>query len=441
LAVLGGGTGAILLNDTPGGTGVYYSNTLSVTNDNILVDADIIPALDNVYNIGGETACYDNMFTSNVTIKNDGPTAAILGSTAGQLTVNGSPILTDSQVDLVSNSRQIYENSIDSVVVIVIRDSAGDFYVGSGFFIEGPSSAFGYVATAAHVIGDPSITGNPIAPEIWVHTTHPFNDIFSVSPTDDVIGYDKIADVALLAIPGSTYKPLQFKDSRSELKIGETVSVIGYPSAFDIQSVARGIVRDNKSQNTGNVIESVMTDASIFGGNSGGPIITDDNKVVAITSWGINGAEGLNGGVGTSLAKPILDYFLANYTGSVIDFPKGYLGIEYTALSVALAINLGVPVVEGYYVTGLDGTITPKFDIGDVIVEVAGTKVGIMNDQFSLFTEVHLIPPATSIQVKYRPAATPTSVLVKNITTDPFNPARDVFLNNYHREPVDMSKF
>jgi S1-C subfamily serine protease len=236
-------------------------------------------------------------------------------------------------------------------------------------------------------------------------------------------------------------KVFDYKDSRNDLKIGDTINTIGYPGGVDNQSISRGIVRDNKSQLEGGVMESIVTDISIYGGNSGGPLIADDGKVVGIVSYGYTNKEEINGGVASYLFKPIVDYYLSQYSTGTVSYPKGYLGIRYDSVSLPIAVIFGINKVEGYYVISLDGTISPsKFNVNDIITEVNGVRVGVLNNQYPLFTEIQLRPPGTTINVKYRPNGSWNTELTKNVTLSTFNPNNDYLFSDYRREAIKITK-
>ena len=345
-----------------------------------------------------------------------------------------------NQIKAYTNSSDLYNQSVDKVVCITIRTLTGSYYVGSGFFVTGPSN-YGYILTASHVIGDTDISGTPICSNIWINTTYPRNEIFQINgSTNVVMGYDKISDVALLRLSGTGFnKVFEYKDSRTEVKIGDTINTIGYPGGVDNQSISRGIVRDNKSQPEGEVMESIITDISIYGGNSGGPLITDDGKAVGIVSYGYTNKEEINGGVSSYLFIPMVNYYLSQYSTGTVSYPKGYLGISYNSVNLSVAVILGMSSVEGYYVASLDGTISPsKFNVNDVITEINGVRVGVMNNQYPLFTEIQLRPPGTVISVKYRPSGSWNTELTKNVTLSSFNPNNDYLFSNYRREAVNI---
>ena len=346
----------------------------------------------------------------------------------------------------VADSANVYSTCQPSVVIISINDN-GNVYVGSGAFIQITNSSnydpttYGYILTAGHVITAPST--NSVAANIWVHFMSPTLQSVKVNGSSLVVmGLDKFSDIALLRITSSAYETLHLpvKDSRSDISIGQYVNILGYPLGQDAQSVTRGVIRDTKYQDS-YVPETVLTDASIYGGNSGGPIITDDNYVIGVLSWGVSNTEELNGGVASYVFKPIIKYFCDTYSGSVLNYPKGYLGITYDFVNFQYPMVYPELKIEGVRVTGLDNSIPAKFNLYDIITEIEGVRIGMMNNQYPLFSEIHLRPPGTSIQVKYRALSGSTygSELTKTISLSAFPSNKDIFLTNVRRQKMSMN--
>jgi S1-C subfamily serine protease len=343
---------------------------------------------------------------------------------------------------------QVYQNSINSVATI-----SNDAGVGSGFFCQIASSPnyqpslYGYIVTAAHVIFNNNGT---LKSNIWIHLTYPVISSFQLATSGVVMGVDMIADIALIRIdnPGGIYESLHLPvlDSRTQLSIGQYTNIFGFPQAEDPQSITRGIVRDNKYQKA-TVPESVVTDAATYGGNSGGPSITDSTHVVGIHSWGLN--ENFNGAVASHLFNPVLTYFCNTYVGGIeIGYPKGYVGIQYANVNFQDATEFSVQI-KGVKVSGIPtGNTGPaKFDIGDIITEVQGPQtgttgpvglyvpIGMYNTQFPFFTAIHLKEPGTYVNVKYLPTGPqgPTGPeATKTIILDVFPSADDFFGNPVH---------
>jgi S1-C subfamily serine protease len=338
----------------------------------------------------------------------------------------------------------VYASSINSVVVITIQAANAARYGGSGFFIAIPESTnydpanYGYILTAGHVIVDP--TTNQLCNNIWIHVSYPTPRSYQVDgSTTRVIGLDKLADVALIRIAGSGFSPLSYKDSRTQLSVGDPANVIGYPLLDDIQSITRGIVRDTKFADA-NVPESIFTDASIFGGNSGGPVIADDNKVIGILSWGLTGYENMNGAVASYLFMPIIKYFLDNYTSGTVSFPKGYVGLSYSYISPFNLMDYpNLSTITGVRVLNFDTSVRKYFNFYDVITEVAGIPIGAQNDQYPFFTPIHLNPPGSTLMMKCRPYVSTTNSYIAEstiyVTLSTMTSTSDTFLSSIRAAP------
>ena len=338
----------------------------------------------------------------------------------------------------------VYANAINSVVVLTILTASSQIYGGSGNFVAIPESAnyntslYAYVLTAAHVVVDPGT--NQVCNDIWIHVTYPTNTSYKVNGTTvRVMGVDKVADVALLRIDG-VFPPLSYKDSRTQLAVGDPINIIGYPLLDDIQSITRGVVRDYKYADA-QTPESIFTDASIFGGNSGGPVIADDGYQVGILSWGLTGYENMNGAVASYLFKPIIQYFCDMYAGSIVSFPKGYLGLNHSYVSPILPMIYSNLKVEGVRITGFDGTVPQQFNFYDIITQVENERIGVLNNQFPFFTAIHLKRPTSTLTVKYLPWISSTGSYIATESTvsvvlSAFNPAADVLFSSYRSQPI-----
>lgn len=161
----------------------------------------------------------------------------------------------------------IVENSIDSVVTI--KTNAGQ---GTGFII----TSDGYVVTNAHVLSYARYA-NAI-------TADQQNKQMSL------IGYDDTFDIALLKISGD-YEFLELGDS-DKVKTGEKVIAIGNPLGLEF-SVSEGIVSAIDRTSTNNIPAYIQTDAALNPGNSGGPLINSEGKVIGINNFKVGGSESL----------------------------------------------------------------------------------------------------------------------------------------------------
>jgi S1-C subfamily serine protease len=151
------------------------------------------------------------------------------------------------------------EEAVKSCVTIKTKDGHG-----SGFFI----SENGYIVTNYHVITDTAKL------EVIMNDGSKF--------PAKIVRFNKEADLALLKIEKNNIIP--FKIPESEVSgIGKEIYVIGTPSAEDLsQTLTKGIISSVRKQSNGTKI--IQTDASISRGNSGGPLIDKEGKLLGIVN-------------------------------------------------------------------------------------------------------------------------------------------------------------
>ncbi|MAG78948.1 hypothetical protein CMI40_01070 [Candidatus Pacearchaeota archaeon] len=178
----------------------------------------------------------------------------------------------DKEVNLLKASAGedfsgIVEDSISSVVTI--RTDVGQ---GTGFIIVDN----GYIVTNAHVLAGGS--------EIQVLTYE--QDVINAN----FIGYNSELDIALIKIPGD-YNELILGDS-DDLQIGEKVIAIGNPLGLQF-SVSQGIISAIHREGINKIDAYIQTDAALNPGNSGGPLINEEGKVIGINNFKIGSSESL----------------------------------------------------------------------------------------------------------------------------------------------------
>lgn len=162
----------------------------------------------------------------------------------------------------------IIENVIKSVITV-----RTDVSQGSGFVIaEG-----GYIVTNAHVM-----EGAKAATIVTYD-----GQIHKVS----IIGQDSKMDIALLKIGETNYKPLTLENSNN-VQVGEKVIAIGNPLGLQF-SVSEGIISAVNRRGTNGLNNYIQTDASLNPGNSGGPLIDVNGRVVGINNFKISGSENI----------------------------------------------------------------------------------------------------------------------------------------------------
>lgn len=164
-----------------------------------------------------------------------------------------------------------FSGIIDNVIkgVVTIRTDVGQ---GTGFLITND----GYLVTNAHVL----VGGRTIK-------TFTYNQ---ESTTAEFVGYNRELDIALLKIKG-TYEKLELDDS-SNIQLGEKVIAIGNPLGLQF-SVSQGIVSAIHRPGPNGIEAYIQTDAALNPGNSGGPLINKNGKVIGINNFKVGGSESL----------------------------------------------------------------------------------------------------------------------------------------------------
>ncbi len=157
----------------------------------------------------------------------------------------------------------IIKQTVNSVVTIKTNTAQG-----TGFII----SKEGYVVTNAHVLSG-GIFANAITAQ-------------KESIPMKLIGYNQKLDIALLKITPQD-SSLEFILSK-DVEIGEKVIAIGNPLGLSF-SVSEGIVSAKDRPGINQIPGYIQTDAALNPGNSGGPLINDDGKVVGINNFKAQG--------------------------------------------------------------------------------------------------------------------------------------------------------
>jgi S1-C subfamily serine protease len=129
-----------------------------------------------------------------------------------------------------------------------------------------------------------------------------------------------IADLALIQVDQTINLPT-LPITSTGIVTGQEIFVVGYPALVDnphivdttklfSSTVTQGTISSIKP-NSNSSFDLIHVDASISGGNSGGPIISNDGNVIGVATYGINSGSG-NYNIGVS--SKAIDLFLAEST-------------------------------------------------------------------------------------------------------------------------------
>jgi 2-alkenal reductase len=162
---------------------------------------------------------------------------------------------------------------------------------------------------------------------------------------------DKEIDLALLKINRTDLKPMTFADEE-KINVGDEVVAIGTPLSFGYRnSASKGII-SGLNRPVDHTYTYLQTDASINGGNSGGPLVNMDGELVGINTLGYLFSQGMN----FSIPVGNVNYFLDHYNkyGKI---KRCFTGIEFEENWAAL---LGIPTNQPLKVVALqkDAVVT-----------------------------------------------------------------------------------
>ena len=217
---------------------------------------------------------------------------------------------TEPEVDLLdAYSRAVaatVRSAGPSVVHIQARSEKRGGGSGSGFLI----SPDGFVMTNSHVV-------------------HGAERIVAQTPDGresraELIGDDPDTDLAVLRIDLPELHHLHFANSE-KVVVGQIAVAIGNPLGLD-NTVTAGIVSAlgrTFPARTGRLIDNVLqTDAALNPGNSGGPLLNTQGRVIGVNTAIIPSAQGICFAIGSKTAE-----FIASWLIKEGRIRRGYIGV------------------------------------------------------------------------------------------------------------------
>jgi serine protease Do len=197
------------------------------------------------------------------------------------------------------------------------------------------------------------------------------------------VGQDPLTDIAVLQLDLTQLKkgtgplPVAVFGDSDRMKPGDTVFALGSPG-FLSQSVTQGIVSNPslvlpertvgrmmlRGEDVGMLVRWLLHDASIFGGNSGGPLVNLRGEVIGVNEIGV---FNLGGAVPGNLARGVAMQLVA--TGHVV---RGWSGLTVQERLEADASDTGVVVSD---VAADSPAAKAGIEAGDVVLKCDGIAV------------------------------------------------------------------
>lgn len=248
---------------------------------------------------------------------------------------------------------------------------------GSGFIVHSD----GLVLTNKHVVYDAEAEYTVITSDDKEYT-------------GKVISRDPVNDVAVIKINVKGLPTVELGDSNS-IEMGQTVIAIGNALGLFTNTVSKGIVSGlgrkisaalGQSGQTENLRDVIQTDVAINQGNSGGPLVNLEGKVIGINTAIIFGAQNIGFAIPINWAKADLDDLIK--FGRIV---RPYIGLRYVTLNKTLQARYALPIDYGAlvikdHVPGSRAVVpdSPADKAGlkenDIVLEINGEKLTEKNE-------------------------------------------------------------
>jgi S1-C subfamily serine protease len=234
--------------------------------------------------------------------------------------------------------------------------------LGSGFVID----------TAGHIVTNFHVVENAAQIEVS------FTNRDSVEAR--VVGRDPSTDIAVLKVDtdARALRPLGLGTSAG-VRVGDSVVAIGNPLGFE-RSVTSGIVsalhRPLTAPNDFTIDDVIQTDAAINSGNSGGPLLAANGRVIGVNTAIATGNTGARGNIGIGFAIPI--DLVKTVVSQLIEQGRvehPFIGVGAQQIDEEIARIFNLPVERGLLVVRVyegSGAQRAGLRAGETEVVVAG---------------------------------------------------------------------
>lgn len=290
--------------------------------------------------------------------------------------------ITISAQDDMTIASAVAKKSMSSVVGITTKGVQQSFFgpvqvqgVGSGVIVDEK----GYILTNAHVVK----LNNQIVDKVTVRLNN------ETDLEGKTIWADEMIDLAIVKINSQEKLNAADLGDSDALQIGQAAVAIGNPISLQFsQSVTQGIISGldryvGAVSGGGYMTGLIQTDASINGGNSGGPLLNAKGEVVGINTIKVQSAEGLGFSIPINFIKPIIKQVIE--TGNYKELSLGILSMDVNAARQFFGEN--IKSEEGIFVYKLydkSPAVAAGLQPGDVITKIGKDKINDNNDLKSI---------------------------------------------------------
>lgn len=260
----------------------------------------------------------------------------------------------------VTASAAFNQQVLDGIVLIYSgapdEKGAMNYWRGTGFFVGKQGENPQYIITNCHVVEEFILAGKALGG----------GELYVVFDKDDeaeayLVDYDYEKDIAVLKLAEPTEKrsPMLMREP-GDAMLGSAVYAVGYPLAADL--TVKAVTSFSKSDatiTTGSVsrflTESgtgrklIQTDASLSGGNSGGPLTDEPGTVIGVNTAGSNLSQNLFYAVSVGEILPLLNRNNISYElyDEAAAKPANNTALYVIIAVAAVAVIIGAVVISG----------------------------------------------------------------------------------------------
>lgn len=304
--------------------------------------------------------------------------------------------ITISAKDNATVASAVAQKSMPSVVGITTKGVQQSFFgsvevqgVGSGVIVDSK----GYILTNAHVV--------KLNDQVVENVTVRLNNEKDIE--GKTIWADEMIDLAIVKIDTDEKLVAAELGDSDAINIGDPAIAIGNPLSLQFsQTVTQGIISGldryvGAVSGGGYMTGLIQTDASINGGNSGGPLLNANGEVIGINTVKVQSAEGLGFSIPINFIKPIIKQVIE--TGTYKETSIGMLTMD--ANTAAQIFGQEKPAEDGIFVYKVyDNSPAAQagLEAGDIVTKIGKDEV---KDNNSLKSILYKYQTGDSAEVTY----------------------------------------
>ncbi|MBC8104502.1 MAG: trypsin-like peptidase domain-containing protein [Cytophagales bacterium] len=192
-----------------------------------------------------------------------------------------------------------------------------------------------------------------------------------------LVGRDGDTDIAVLRVDGAAGLPAISRADAASVRVGQVALALGHPGDMGLLATI-GIVSSRRDSQTEGHDEYILsTDADLYPGISGGPLVNAEGALLGLLNRMYG--RGLGVALGTPLVARVVATLLAH--GRI---PRGYLGIrtQLVAVPANLKTSLQLAHERGLLVVNVEAESPAEqggLMLGDTLLSIGGEAVEDVN--------------------------------------------------------------